>query len=128
MARAAGLRRSRRRCIAKTFDLLSQPSRVVGCDALEHAHAFLELLDQCVSLRERPLEIPAARAPLMAVDRVMHLAGRPTSLARLQPPGPDQEQPAEHPEENPQPRKLVHCRSQSTRRWFIRAGRRFITD
>ena len=82
-----GLGALRRRRIAQAIDLRSQPSRVVGCDALEHAHALLELRDQRVALRERALEIWAARAPLLPVDRVTHLAGGPASLTRPKLPG-----------------------------------------
>ena len=58
----------RRRAFAQAVDLRSQPSRVVGRDALEHAHSFLELRDQRVSLFERAPETCATHAPPRALD------------------------------------------------------------
>ncbi len=87
-----------RRRIAKAIDLRAQPSRVVGCDALEHAHAFLELRDQRVALRERSLETCATRASPLPVDRLTHLASGPASLTHRKLAGPNQEHPKEHSE------------------------------
>src|SRR5262245_48456841 len=56
------LRAGGRGRIVEAVDLSAQPSRVVRHDALEHAHAFLELRDQRVALRKLALEICAVSA------------------------------------------------------------------